>query len=414
MNRNNALFIGISEYDDPGIADLPSARNAAIYMHNKLTSSSLWKGDVCVGDLTRQQLHHVVESFFQSLSGYSGKTMLYLCGHGACLKGGKRVSVTGKDSPDDLLMLSSESREDGMEPSGLSFGEIVELTRKYQLPMLVVIIDCCHAGAAAGVPLPAGQNMLVLASCDFRNNSLATKKEWNGDLLPDFTHALLGLLDGGSASIDTGEITLIGLYSNVWNLMRVKPVLLSSSSENPVVYRVTPALSETDCRHLVESWTPDRDDAPFPDLGELDVLFEGEPAKLRVGAPFERAFRTADSTLDVFPWFEDQSFYRQVWDGTDRVETSANRQAAWLKRLRKNGLLLACIRDDWRASPDEGKDDIDVDLYFSMMARWVGSEKVDSSDEASLKRTLVQGFGRRQGYVKLSKRGRLLWRAWHI
>ncbi len=413
MRRNNSLFIGVSEYDDPRIDDLPSSCNAAMYMHDQLTSSPLWKGDVCVGDVNGRQLHYVVENFFRSLSGYSGVTMLYLCGHGACLKEGKRAFIIGRDSPDDFLLLSSECRQDDTVPSGLRFSEIIEMMRAYQLPTLVVIIDSCHAGAAAGVPLPTGQNVLVLGACDFRNASLATKRERNGDLLPDFTHALLSLLDESSAGLDTGDITLTSLFSNVWNLMRVKPILLSSSNENPIIAHVRPILSEADCQHLVGPWVPDRADASSPDLGEIDALLGNEKVKLQVGAPFERAFRTADSTLDVFPWFEDKRFYQRVWDGSARAETTANRQAAWLKRLRKNGLLLACIRDDWRALPDDEKDEVDVDLYFSMMARWLGSEDIDFSNETTLKRTLERGFGQRQGYVKLSKRGRLLWRSLH-
>jgi hypothetical protein len=413
MNRNNSLFIGVSEYDDPGIDDLPSSRNGAVYMHDQLTSGSLWKGDVCVGDVNERQLHHVVENFFRSLSGYSGVTMLYLCGHGACLKDGKRVSVTGRDSPDDFLLLSSESRQDDTIPSGLRFGEIIEMMRTYQLPTLVVIIDSCHAGAAAGVPLPTGQNILVLGACDYRNASLATKKERNGDLLSDFTYALLSLLDESSAGLDTGDITLTSLFSNAWNLMRVKPILLSSSNENPIIAHVKPILSAADCQHLVGPWDPDKTDALSPDLGKIDVLMGNESARLQIGAPFERAFRTADSTLDVFPWFEDKRFYQRVWDGSARAETTANRQAAWLKRLRKNGLLLACIRDDWRGLPNEETDKIDVDLYFALMARWRGSEDIDCSSEATLKRTIGRGFGRQQGYVKLSKRGRLLWRSLH-
>lgn len=444
-----ALYVGVSKYPNAqdGLGDLPGNAVAAHRMCEAFAGNAIsWPGGDdavvagCVGD---QQLRDSVKRLLQNAGGRNRiPALLYIAAHGVCLaKEDGSLMESDEDyldkKPGDLLLLSSSYNSDPTaakdEGRNLRFSQIIRWIQLYKPGSVTIILDCCHAGAASAVPLPPDVNVIVMGACDYMYQAIGTTE------IPDFTDTILGSLDSSSADID-GNVTAMSLFANAYDLMDSdqKPVLITNACANPSLYRLGKVeLPENDVRNMVCAWHPYREVAePDCSYGTLAIRkADGSEGRIKVGDCISALFPTANAYCDVFPWMETERFWLGPRAGNDErtAPTDAMLQMDCMKELRKNGLLKAYIRNNYREKPDpDGADGKDLDLYWAVIDRckwffekdetkrgWLGKHGVD--DPAELQQLgkreiadlITQADTGRQGYVCLTPRGRLVWRLKH-
>lgn len=181
--------------------------------------------------------------------------LFYFAGHGA-----------GRDT-DTVLMTQDGSRA----TPGIALSELLAKVTDSPVGEVVVVLDCCFAGAAGGVPqLGASlavlrQGVSVLAAS--RGDQTAAE---TGDGRGLFSTFLCGGLDGGAADV-LGKVTLAGLYAYLdesfgpWDQ---RPVFKANVDRLHELRLCRPAVPLQELRRLDELFS--QPDSEFP----LDPSYE--------------------------------------------------------------------------------------------------------------------------------------------
>lgn len=147
-------------------------------------------------DLGRDELLQAVDRL---LAPGADSCVFFFAGHG------------GK-TPEDVVLCVS----DGTSVSpGIAFGDVLGKIAQSQVREIVILLDCCFAGGAGGVPaLASGAATLhpglsILAAS--RNDQTSAETPGNRGL---FSTYLEGALEGGAADV-LGKVHLGGLYAYV-------------------------------------------------------------------------------------------------------------------------------------------------------------------------------------------------------
>lgn len=195
--------------------------------------------------LLRKKLHALFRDF-------DGDVVIYFSGHGD-------ISPSGG-------FLATEDAE--WDDIGFPMEELFKLARDSPAYTVLIILDCCKAGAIVGTsyltqaPLPLREGMAVLASSGHRENSKL------GSPLSLFTQLLAEGLEGGAAD-ERGRVNVPSLYLYVSQALGgwdQRPICLMHSSFLPTIRRCD---AEIEDQHL---W-------------KLTDLF---PKKSQVDAPEEK------------------------------------------------------------------------------------------------------------------------------
>lgn len=192
-----ALLIGNDHYDN--FADLAGCANDVGALHPLLArhQDNSPNFDCVTGfDLTRDELIEATEALF---AGGADSALLFFAGHG------------GK-TPDDVVLCSRDGTE---KTPGLAFSDVLALIARSPITETVVLLDCCFAGGAGGVPALSSSaatlhpGLSILAAS--RNDQTSAETKAGRGLFSTF---LEGALDGGAA--DTlGRVDLGNLYAYV-------------------------------------------------------------------------------------------------------------------------------------------------------------------------------------------------------
>ncbi|MFJ8466549.1 substrate-binding domain-containing protein [Streptomyces swartbergensis] len=204
---NRALLVGVSEYDhtapDPqGVnGQLPAVR------HNRiLLEDALHRGGVFAAGEVRALPSPTPDDFAGALRRACrearGLLLLYFAGH----------AVTSTDGNElHLQMRTARVLTGNGLPGSVSFSLVLGELAESHAEQVVVILDCCYAGNAAGIwhrlddPKRKKHKVLLLMSVQPNRCILGG----DADIATPFTREVANVLDGG------GEVWLSELYATV-------------------------------------------------------------------------------------------------------------------------------------------------------------------------------------------------------
>ncbi|WP_163196793.1 caspase family protein [Bifidobacterium platyrrhinorum] len=247
--QGQALYVGIQRYEHH--EDLRCCRADAEAMAGALRfdceGHPNWEttvlvdgaGDVVDGKSFRDEVGRMLRTADHD------NVLLYYSGHAFRLDDGDLLLASYEDDP-------SAADE---ERAGLRFSELVRDVRDHEgmFRSVVVILDCCNAGALAGVDLP--RDMAVLAAA--RDGEAARESGAHGR----FTDAMLMCLDGASADV-YGNVSVVSLFSNVSAALAAdgrgaqRPMLKAFLDRDIVLKRTRTGITEEMMTRLVEAKDP--------------------------------------------------------------------------------------------------------------------------------------------------------------
>lgn len=266
--------------------------------------------------VTRPRLREACEELFD----YTGDVLFYFSGHGSLTKVGGYLSTW----------------ECVVGDWGIPMQEIIDLATLSPARDILIILDCCHAGAAGtsaafgrpGDPNPLAMlrdNVTVIAS------SRATESSVEAGKHSLFTAAVLDALDGGAAD-HVGWVTAQSIYAYVergFGAWVQRPVYKSHATELSVVRRCAPLIEWLKLHEIVKHFPTA--DHKF----ELDEEYEPEDEKGNVREPVNH------DKVKLARLFKE---YRDV----GLLKSTSGEQFFWVAR--HNGTLELTLRgrEYWR------------------------------------------------------------------
>lgn len=196
-------------------------------------------------DTDRVTRESLLEGIEQLLAGGADVALFYFAGHGEQLA-------------HDVSLVTQEGKG---RTTGVKLSEVFAMINGSSLKEVVVILDCCFAGNAGGVPqlnldlsiLREGVSVLTASRGD---QTSAETDEGRGL----FSTYLEGALEGGAADI-LGSVDVAGIYAYItesFNAWEQRPVFKANIDRLHVLRKVDPAVSLSSLRKLPELF-PERD-----------------------------------------------------------------------------------------------------------------------------------------------------------
>jgi hypothetical protein len=194
-----ALLIGIDRYDNSN--DLDGCVNDVDALDPLLSRNEddspnfdCQKRTTVTGGVSRDALLGDLDALF---AGGAEIAVLYFAGHG--------------DGAGSDVTLVTEDGTNGTP--GIAFSEILTKVARSSVGEVIIILDCCFAGAAGGIPQLGSETtalrngVSILAAS--RGDQTAAETGSGRGL---FSTYLCGALEGGAADV-VGKVTVAGLYS---------------------------------------------------------------------------------------------------------------------------------------------------------------------------------------------------------
>jgi Caspase domain len=249
-----ALLVGIDAYQV--FNDLNTCVTDATAMQEMLERNAdgspnyscrlmVYGHDSGMPEVTRPRLREACQELFD----FTGDVLFYFSGHGSLTKVGGYLATCESEADD----------------WGVPMQEIIDLASISPARDILLILDCCHAGAAGsltifgrpGDPNPLAvlrENMTVIASSRASESSVEAGKHGL------FTASVLDALDGGAAD-HVGWVTAQSIYAYVergFSWWTQRPVYKSHATELTVVRRCAPLIEWLKLREIVKHFpTPD-------------------------------------------------------------------------------------------------------------------------------------------------------------
>lgn len=245
-----ALVVGIDNYSADAISNLAGCVNDASALSPLLSRNEDDSPNFTVQTLTaregegcvrRDTLLRAIDELFAPGADMS---LFYFAGHGAM-----------GEAQNDVTLVTSDSTA---HTPGVFFTEIQTRINACEHEV-AVILDCCFAGGAGGVPaaltagvvLRQGVSMLTASRAD---QTSAETLEGRGL----FSSYLEGALDGGAADV-LGHISVAGLYSylsEAFGAWDQRPMFKANVDRLQDIRRCDPAVPRSTLRRL-PAWFPD-------------------------------------------------------------------------------------------------------------------------------------------------------------
>lgn len=174
----------------------------------------------------------------------------------------------GQQVDNDVLLVAQDGL--GSDP-GVSMSEVLGKVQRSRVPEVLIILDCCFAGMAGGIPqlgtdasvLRTGVSILTAS----RGNEVSVETPAGRGL---FSTYLCGALEGGAADV-LGKITIAGIYaylSESFGSWDQRPMFKANVERLHEIRRSSPAV-------------------PFPELRQLAQFFETACAELTLDSSYE-------------------------------------------------------------------------------------------------------------------------------
>jgi hypothetical protein len=220
----------------------------------------------------------------------------------------------GKQVNNDVVLVSQDGRGSDL---GVSMSEVLAKVQRSRVPEVSIILDCCFAGIAGGIPqlgtdaaaLRSGVSILTSS----RGDEVSVETPEGRGL---FSTYLCGALEGGAADV-LGKITIAGVYAYLtesfgsWNQ---RPMFKANVDRLHELRRSSPAVPFPELRRLVEFF--ETQDSEIP----LDTTYEptAEPSHPEHEAVFEILQHCRAAKL-VEPVGEQHMYYAAMNDKSCRL-----------------------------------------------------------------------------------------------
>lgn len=270
-----ALLVGIDEYDDYNnlsgcVNDVESIEPLLARNEDGSPNFSTETRISTTSRITRDSLLSDLDALLQ---GGADVALLYFAGHGSGR--GNDVSVVTTDAT--------------QQTPGVSLSEILTKAQDSSVKEVIILLDCCFAGAAGGVPQLGTQDAslrsgLTILAASRGDQTAAETAEHRGL----FSTYLEGALDGGAADV-LGKVTIAGIYAYLdesFGAWDQRPVLKANVDRLHELRRCHPAVALEELRRLPEFFPdPDHqfplDPSYEPDAGPKDEQHEADFATLQ-------------------------------------------------------------------------------------------------------------------------------------
>jgi Caspase domain len=236
-----ALLVGIDEYDNFNnlsgcVNDVDAIEPLLRRNEDDTPNFDCQKRTSATGGVTRDELLEDLDGLF---GGGADVAVLYFAGH-------------GHGSGNDVALVT----EDGTpQTPGIAFSELLGKVAISPVREIVILLDCCFAGAAGGVPqlgtsataLPNGVSILAAA----RGDQTASETPAARGLFSTF---LAGALDGGAADV-VGKVTVAGLYAYLdesFGAWDQRPVFKANVDRLHEIRKCKPAVPLAELRLITE------------------------------------------------------------------------------------------------------------------------------------------------------------------
>ena len=273
-----ALVVGINKYDV--FHDLSTCVADAVTMQQLLERNADGSPNYSCrllvhdkGRKTKKVTIPLLRDAFVELFNYSGDVLLFFSGHGAMTSTGGYIATSDAE-PDNW---------------GIPMQEILDLASRSPARDVLIILDCCHAGAVGNVPLfsigngnsPLAvlrENMTIIAA------SRASESAMESEKYSLFTASVLEALDGGAAD-HMGWVTAQSIYAYVergFGSWVQRPVYKSHASDLTVVRQCAPLIERLKLHQLT---------ALFPTVDHrfrLDPKYEPEDENGNLHKPVDK------------------------------------------------------------------------------------------------------------------------------
>lgn len=256
-----ALLIGIDRYDNVNplrgcVNDVNALKPLLAENEDGTPNFDCQLRTTAIGVVSRRTM---LESIDALLAPGADVALLYFAGHGA-------------QELNDVVLVS----EDGVPADfGVPLATVLGKAESSSVPEIVIILDCCFAGGAGGVPQLGGEGaflrpgLSILAASRGDQTSAETSSARGL-----FSTYLCGALDGGAADV-LGKVTVAGLYaylSESFGPWDQRPTFKANVDRLHVLRLCSPAVPVAELRRLPEFF-PDVDD-----LLPLDPSYEPDAA----------------------------------------------------------------------------------------------------------------------------------------
>ncbi|HAA13119.1 MAG TPA: peptidase C14 [Cytophagales bacterium] len=273
-----ALLIGISGYKNQSLEDLDSPINDVEALQGLLSRgesdySSFDTVQVEKNVPKQGNLRKLIREFFRETCETG---LFYFSGHGV-LEDGKSYLAT----------------PDGEEMAwGVPINEVIEAANRSSIKNKVIILDCCHSGAAGMQHYYDGKPYMMDDRLISINNGVtilaasnAKEETWDMGDLSLFTSLLVEALKGGAADV-VGRITPSSVYAFIdQNLGEgfPRPEFKANVSGFTVIRKVKPPV-DLDILHQIITYFKNKDDEY--DLSPTNE-FTNDPAYVEMLKPRE-------------------------------------------------------------------------------------------------------------------------------
>jgi TPR repeat protein len=218
-----AIIIGVGEYEDNGIGDLPNAVNDAVSLKDTLMSlpNGFPQENILLMTDDQKQHNRPTESNIRrqinshlDLVAKEDIVLLYFAGHG----------VTENS---ELYLMPRDGVVSDIKGSGYAFQDVENRLKACAAKKKIFILDACHSGTGRNADnklspsaedefARAADDMVILASCKADQRSYEMPDTGHGA----FTYFLLDGLNGQGDSDEDGYINMMELAEYTWNKTR--------------------------------------------------------------------------------------------------------------------------------------------------------------------------------------------------
>ena len=204
--RNIGLAIGINDYLDPKLSYLRFAKKDAEDMRTVLLNPDIGVFDEIVPLIneTKYNVKKGIEKLLLKDATSDDLVIIYFSGHGKL------------DFKFELNLLLKDTETDYLMSTALNYNFITDCIEQSKCKKVVIILDCCHGGAAGikgdilkALSETSGSGTFILSATTGSNMAKEVQELENGI----FTHFLLEGLRKGDADLDgDGSIDILELY----------------------------------------------------------------------------------------------------------------------------------------------------------------------------------------------------------
>jgi hypothetical protein len=208
VGTSHAVLIGVADYQDPAVPNVPAALNSLRAMDALLKDPELcgWPTDAITVIPDPRDPAEVAVRLRRIAEETSDTFLVYFVGHGFTTETGELCLATG-----NTLRLDADL-------TSLEYEKVRRILIGCKAQVKLVILDCCHAGRAIQTLSPADENQLA-AAADIRGAYTLTAADQAAHLPPpeqqrdactSFTETLCDVVrlgvPGGPAGLALSEI----------------------------------------------------------------------------------------------------------------------------------------------------------------------------------------------------------------